>query len=111
MRKNKKYQISKMTKVKILKEIKQILLRLKIKILIFLLLEFSMMIFFYYFVTAFCEVYKKTQISWLYDFCISFLISFATAVFTAWILAIFYILSIKYKIRCIYKIVIFFYNL
>ena len=79
--------------------------------ILFVVLEFLIMLFFYYFVTAFCDVYKNTQISWLYDFFISFLISFATEIFGSFFLAIFYIISIKYKNKYLYKIVIFFYNL
>ena len=111
MRKNKKYTVSKNTKKKILKDISKIFLKLKRKIIIFLVLEFLMMLFFYYFVTAFCEVYKNTQISWIYDFFVSLLISFVTEIFGALILAIFYIISIRYKIKIIYQVVLFFYNL
>ena len=111
MRKNKQYKVSKITKKIILKDIRKIFIKLKRKIIIFFVLEFLMMLFFYYFVTAFCGVYKKTQISWIYDFFVSLLISFATEIFGAWILAIFYIISIKYKIKPIYQIVLFFYNL
>ena len=110
MRNNKNYKVKKVTKLIILKEIRKILVKLKNKIIIFFISELSMMIIFYYFVTAFCEVYRKTQINWLYDFFISFLISVSTEVFGGWILTIFYILSVKYKIKFIYKIVIFFYN-
>jgi len=111
MRKNKEYKVNKKTKMNIILQIRHICLKLKNKINIFLILEFLIMLFFYYFVTAFCEVYKKTQISWLYDFISSFLISTLSEIFSAWILAIFYYLSIRYEINLIYRIVIFFYNL
>ena len=111
MRNDKKYFVSKKTKKKILKDIRIIFVKLKRKIITFFILEFSMMIFFYYFVTAFCEVYKNTQISWIYDFFVSLLISFVTEIFGALILAILYIISIRYKIEFIYKVVLFFYNL
>ena len=111
MRKDKDYKVNKKRKINIILQIRHICLKLKNKINIFFILEFFIMLFFYYFVTAFCEVYKKTQISWLYDFVISFFISILSEIFSAWILALFYYLSIKYEINLIYRIVIFFYNL
>ena len=111
LRKDKDYKVNKKRKINIILQIRHICLKLKNKIIIFFILEFLIMIFFFYFVTAFCDVYKKTQICWIYDFFTSFLFSFFTEIFYAWILAIFYCLSIRYEINLIYKVVIFFYNL
>ena len=111
LRENRNYKVNKVTKIKILEHINKIYSKLQYMSILFVVLEFLIMLFFYYFVTAFCEVYKNTQISWLYDFFISFLISFATEIFGSFFLAIFYIISIKYKNKYLYKIVIFFYNL
>ena len=111
MRQNKKYKVSKETKIEILGQIRKIFSKLKCKIIIFLILDFSIILFFYYFVTAFCEVYKETQISWIYDFFISFLISLATEIVISLLIALFYTLSIRYKLNFIYKMVIFFYNI
>ena len=69
------------------------------------------MLFFYYFVTAFCEVYKQTQISWLIDSFISFLISFPVEFVMAFITCILYIISIKYRNKCMYKLAMILYNL
>ena len=111
MRKNRKYKVSEETKKKILDKIRKISLKWKCKIILFIIFEFSMMLFFYYFVTAFCDIYKNTQISWIYDFFLSFIISFATEIFGAFILAILYILSLKYKLKFVYTITIFFYSI
>ena len=111
MRKDRKYKVSREKKSVILNRIRETYIKLKYKIIIFFICEFSLMLFFYYFVTAFCEVSKKTQLSWLSDFFASFLISLLTEIFIAWLIAIFYILSLKYKIKLIYKIVLFVYNL
>ena len=110
MRKDKNYKINKETKCKILNEIREISSKLKNKIIIFLISEFSLMLFFYYFVTAFCEVYKKTQVSWIIDFLTSYLLSILTEIFLTWILTLFYIVSIRYKIKFVYTIVLFIYN-
>ena len=111
MRNNKHYKVNKDTKVKMFNKLKNICFRLRCEIIFFIIFEFSIMIFFYYFVTAFCEVYKNTQISWLIDFFYSFIISFTCEIIGALIIAIFYILSLKYRIRIIYNTALFFYNL
>ena len=111
LRENKNYKVSKNTKLKIIEKIKKISSKLKCYIRIFIIIEFIIMIFFYYFVTAFCEVYKKTQRAWIYDFFTSFLISFGVEIIGSCIIALFYVLSIRYKIKFVYNIALFFYNL
>ena len=111
MRKNKNYKVSKEIKLKIIDQIRLISSKLKCKIILFIIIEFAFMLFFYYFVTAFCEVYKQTQISWLYDFFISFLISLVVEAFGSLLIDIFYKLSLKFRIKTLYKVIIFFYNI
>jgi hypothetical protein len=110
MRKNRKYKVDKQTKSQMFNQISEISKKLKIKVLVFFVFEFSLMLFFYYFVTAFCEVYKKTQVSWIIDFLISYLLSILTEIFLTWLLTLFYIVSIRYKIKFVYTIVLFIYN-
>ena len=111
MRKNKNYKVNKEIKLKIIDKIRLISSKLKYKIILFIIIEFTFMLFFYYFVTAFCEVYKQTQISWLYDFFLSFLISLAAEILGSLLIAIFYIVSLKYKLKILYQIIIFLYNI
>ena len=111
MRENKNYKVSQETKAEILEKIKKISSKLRIKIVFFIIFEFSIMLFFYYFVTAFCEVYKKTQSAWLYDFFSGFLISFAAEFGCCLLITIGYLISVRYKIKFIYNLSIFFYNL
>ena len=111
MREDKNYKVSQERKFEIMHKIREISLKLKRKIVLFIIIEFSIMLFFYYFVTAFCEVYKETQISWLTDFFSSFLISLISEISGALIIAIFYILSIRYKLKFLYSIALFFYNM
>ena len=108
MRKLKNYRVSEKTKVKISDKIGHITKILTIKIVIFIIFEFSIMLFFYYFVTAFCAVYKKTQISWLADFFSSFLMSILGEICLSLLLTVLYIISITYKIKIIYTITLFF---
>ena len=68
------------------------------------------MIFFWYFVTAFCHVYVSTQISWLLD---SFLSMISRAIIELLIslgLAKLYRIAVDSEIHCLYKIVMFLYN-
>ena len=111
MRKNRKYKVSRKTKIEILKKINDVSKKFKIKIIIYFILEFSLILFFYYFVTAFCEVYNKTQISWIIDFLLSCLFSFLYHLFIAWVLALLYTLSIRYRLKTIYTIALFIYNI
>ena len=111
LKKNKKYKVNKNTKKKMLEDIFQINRKLKYKIFLFIILEFIIMLYFYYFVTAFCEVYKNTQISWLIDSFISFLISFPVEFILAFFISLLYKIAIKSKIKFIYNIAMIFYNL
>ena len=58
-----------------LKKSNQIKTFLKIKLYIFFILSFIFMIFFWYFISCFCAVYKNTQIILIKDTLISFTIS------------------------------------
>ena len=111
MRKNSDYIVSHQRKKEIFLTIYEINKKLAIKIAIFIIIEFSMMLFFFYFVTSFCEVYKETQISWITDSMVSFLLSFPIELGTSLIIAIFYKLAIKKKLKWLYKIVMIVYNL
>ena len=83
----------------------KILNTLKIKIFFFIIIELLLLLFFFYFTTAFCEVYKRTQIAWIIDCSISFIMSILIEILISFIITILYILSIKNKIRCLYRIV------
>ena len=107
--KNKKYNVSDKRKKEILLEIEKILKKFKIKIIILIIIEFSLMLFFWYYVTAFCHVYNKTQYSWLFD---SFLSILSRTIFDFLIplgLAKLYRIGVQSNIKCIYQIVLFLY--
>ena len=111
MRKNSNYVVNFIKRKQILMKIYEINKKLKIKIIIFFIIEFSLMLFFFYFVTAFCEVYKQSQISWITDSVISFLLSFPIEFGTAFLIAILYKISVQKKCKWLYKIVMIFYSL
>ena len=111
MRKDNKYTVSKITKREIMLQIYDIIKNLKLKILLFIIVECTLLLFFFYFVTAFCEVYQKTQVSWLCDSFTSFILSFPIEFLLAFVNALFYKISLAKKSSLLYKIVIVFYNL
>ena len=111
MRKNSNYMVNFIKRKQILMKIYEINKILKIKIIIFFIMEFSIMLSFFYFVTAFCEVYKQSQISWITDSMVSFFLSFPIEFGTAFLIAVFYKISIQKKCKLLFKIVMIFYNL
>ena len=110
MKQNKKYKVDKDKKIVIKTKIRDILKCLKIKIIIFFSIELILMLFFLYYITVFCEVYKKTQISWIYDILISYLFSFLVSLGVSFIFSITYVITYKNKIKYLYIIAIMVYN-
>ena len=111
MRKNKKYVVSPNKKKKIFNNIFKEIKYLKIKIIFYIVIQSLLMLFFYYYIVAFCEVYKETQKSLIYDSFISFLLSIPFELLESFFISILYTISIKYRLKMIYKIVLFLYNL
>ena len=110
MRKNKKYKVSNSIKTKILIKLKVIFKMLKIKIIFFIIVETLILLFFAYYMVVFCEIYKETQMSWLADSGMSFLISIPLEFLSSFVMALFYYISIRYELKFIYNIVMFFYQ-
>ena len=110
-KKNKKYVMNKQEKVKIRRQVDNVLRKLKIKIFIFLCVNVILMLFFFYFVTAFCAVYKDTQISWISDSIVSFISLRFIELLISFFNASIYNTALKYKIECLYKISLFIYKL
>ena len=108
--KNKKYVVSDNRKKEIRNEIEKILKKFKIKTIILIIIEFSLMLFFWYYVTAFCHVYNNTQYSWLFDSFLSILSRTVIDFLAPMGLAKLYRMAIESNIHCIYKIVLFLYS-
>ena len=111
MRKDKKYKVNDKTIMKIYEKLNKIYKYLKIKIISYIFIDLIFLVFFLYYITAFCEVYKNTQISWLTDSFVSFVMSILVELFMSFLCAVFYKLSIKYKFKTLYIVVLFFYEL
>jgi hypothetical protein len=111
MRKDKKYKVKDETIMKIYEKLNKIYKTLKIKIISYIIIDLLLLIFFLYYITAFCEVYRNTQLSWLTDGFISFLMSILTELSMSFMCAALYKLSIKYRFKTLYIVVLFFYEL
>jgi len=111
LRKNKKYKVDKNSKLLIINKLGEIYKILKIKIMCYILIESSILLFFFYYITAFCEVYKNTQISWVSDSLLSFVLSIPVEFFISFFHSILYVTSIKFQLKTLYNIVLFFYGL
>ena len=72
--------------------------------ILFVVVDFIIILFFFYFVTAFCEVYSNTQTSWISDAVVSIIISFPIELAISFAITVVYILSIKYKCKFVYKL-------
>ena len=110
LKENKKYSVTQERKKEILEEIEKILRKHKIKVIILIVIQSIFILFFWYYVTAFCHVYSSTQTSWLFDSFLSmlsrlFLISIISLGF-----AKLYRMGIESNFFCIYKFVLFFYS-
>ena len=111
MRKDKTYKVKNDDMVKIYEDLNSIYKILKIKIVIYIVIEFLLLSFFFYYITAFCEVYKNTQVSWISDSLVSFLMSILVEIGMSFLVASFYMISITYRLKSLYSIVMFFYSL
>ena len=111
MRKNKKYKVNLNSRKQILNNLLKIFKTMKIKIICYIIIEFLILLFFLYYITAFCEVYKSTQKSWLYDSFISFLISFPIELLISFFITLIYLAAIRIRIKCLYSFVLFLYRL
>ena len=104
LKNDKTYKVNNETINEIKNKIEKIIKCLKIKIILFLIFEALFMLFFFYYVTAFCQVYQNTQVSWLLDCISSYAISLIITLAISYLAAVFYKLSIQYKIKILYKI-------
>ena len=105
LKKDSNYKVNKESIMNIRNNIKDIIKCLKIKVIIFVILEFLVLFFFFYYVTAFCSVYRNTQVSWILDCIVSYIFSLGIALGLSMIFAIIYKIAVKYKIKSLYRLV------
>jgi len=108
MREDPNYQVTNERKEEILATVNKCLKKLKIKMIIFVVIDMIILLFFYYFTTSFCSVYQNTQSSWISDAVVSIIISFPIEIAIALVITIAYIIAVKYRLKVLYKITMFF---
>ena len=110
IKKNKKYKINDKIKKNIQSEIENILGKFKIKDGFLFLIESIFLLFFAYFVTAFCHVYSSTQLSWLFDSFLSILSRLIIELIFAFFYGKLYQISVGSNFETLYKIIICLYD-
>ena len=110
IKKDKKYKYNDSFKKKIYSEIENILKKLKIKIACLLFIQTILILFFWYFVTAFCHVYSSTQTSWLLDSFLSILSRLIIELIFSFLYGKLYQVSVASNFETLYKIVMFLYD-
>ena len=76
--------------------------KLRKKLIVYFILLFLLNIFFSYYVTVFCAVYRNSQKYWILGCLESFGIDFIVALFSCIFLALLRYISIKNHIKCLY---------
>ena len=107
---NKNHTTKEETNRAIFYEVENILKKFKIKIIILLVIETTLILFFWYFVTAFCHVYSSTQTSWLFDSFLSILSRLMLELIFGFLFAKLYNVAVASGIETFYKILICIYD-
>ena len=107
---NKSYVTSILRKKEVIIEVNNIIRKHKIKVIFFYIIEFLLMLCFWYYVTVFCYIYQKTIISWLLDTLITIIIRIIIDIIKNLIFSALYKCSISSNCECIYKLIIFLYS-
>ena len=107
---NKKFKINEKIKKDVFSKVENILRRFKVKIIILFIIETILILFFAYFVTAFCHVYSSTQTSWLLDSFLSILSRLIIELIFAFLYGKLYQVSVGSNFKTLYKAVICLYD-
>ena len=110
IKKDKKYKINEKDKITIFQKVEKILKILKIKIIIFIIIELLLLLFYWYFITAFCHVFPNTQFSWLLDTFLSIFSRVIIEFLFALLFSKLYIISVESNCYSLYRFLLFIYN-
>ena len=91
-------------------KIENILKYYKCKIAFLLLIETILILFFGYFVTAFCHVFSSTQFSWLLDSFLSILSRLIIELIFAFLYGKLYQMSVASNFKTLYNIIMCIYD-
>ena len=110
LKKDRKYSVDYPTKMRVFTEVEDVLRRYKIKLIIVFVIEFLLMLFCWFFVTAFCQVYSHTQGSLALNCIISIIIRFIFEAILCLLCAKLYIISARNEFPRLYKGMLFVYD-
>ena len=110
LKKDKNYTINDIQKRRIFTEVENALKYYKIKLILLLIFQFIFLLFSWYFVTSFCQVYQNTQINWLANFLSAVLIRFVIEIVICIISAKLYLISAHIDYVTFYKFMLFIYD-
>ena len=108
MRININYKVKNRTKNEIEKKINGILNCLKIKIIIFFIIDILFWIFSFYYLVLYCNILGFKQKNLIYQFLISIAESIPSNGLTSLLLTIFYKMALKLKNETLYKLTLLF---
>ena len=98
-------------KKKLNEKVIKTLTNIKKRNLLFIIIECVFMMFFTYFIIAFCAVYKGTQMSWLVDSFVSLLFSAVVECIIVFFATTIYINGLRYKIEILFNIAVLIYKI
>jgi len=110
MKTKKKYIIDDKKKKEIYLKILNIFRKYKIKLFFHFFFQIILILFFWYFVTAFCHVYSSTQSSWLLDSFLSILSRFFFEIIFGFLFAKLYRIAVSSNVKTLYKIIMCIYD-
>jgi len=84
------------------KEMNKVIKRIKIKCFIYFIISVILLLFFWYYLSVFCAVYKNTQFSLIKDTFISYITSMIYPFLFDLFPGIFRIIGLRNKIKCLY---------
>ena len=89
-------------KINMNERINKLITTLKIKFSLFYIINFILLILFWYYITCFCGIYKNTQIHLIKDSLLSFTLTLITPFGIYLLPGIFRLTAIKRKSKCLY---------
>ena len=111
MRNNKKYYLGHDQKLSVIKKTNNVIHKANTKNIIFFILELCLMLFFSYYIIAFCAIYGKTQINWIYNSLITIFIMIVLELILTFTFASIYSMAVNYKIELFYHFSLLLYKL
>ena len=86
-----------------LKEIKRVMRSVKCRLIVFVVIACLFICFFWYYVSAFCAVYKNTQTPLMIGCLISILFLIAFQMFVSFIIMLMRYIGLRCRCQCLYK--------